>query len=168
MRADGQLYGAHGYPFAGHMYQQPVVSNAPSIPIIHEPSTVTTKEASNDNRSPSTPASGNNGPSSGKAAYADYPSSLHGRGVLPALSSQTSSSQDVRVSYEAGRAGAVMWSDASKVTEVQQRHNVTSMGQNARPLAPLLVSNPADSCLTMVYFLFHERVAILGFFTVFF
>ena len=149
MRGDGQLYGAHGYSFAGHVYQQPVASNAPFVPISHEPSTVTTREASNDNRSTSTVASGNNGPSSGRSGHAEHSSGLHGRGFLPVISSQTLSSQDVRVSYEARRTGAAAWSDLSKATEIQQRH-MSSMGQNARPLAPLLVSNIAESCLDLI------------------
>ena len=143
MRGDGQVYGAHGYSYAGHMYQQPIASNAPFVPSNLETSTVTTREGSND-VSASTVASGNNGPSSGRSGYVEHTAGLHGRGVLPVISSQASSTQDVRIGYEGGRAGVLSWTDFSKTTENQQRHNVSSIGQHTRPLAPLLVSKIDD------------------------
>ncbi|KAH7437202.1 hypothetical protein KP509_05G060700 [Ceratopteris richardii] len=147
MRADGQLYGPHGYPYATHLYQQSLPSSSPFGPSSGPPnfdtSTVSTRESSSD-RSANTVGSGTNGPSGTRAGHMGFPSGLYGRGVLP-VSGPSSVSQDVRVGYEGTRIGTP-WSDSSKVAENQQRHSLPSLstsGPNVRPLAPLLPHLPA-------------------------
>ncbi|MCO5570873.1 hypothetical protein L7F22_024602 [Adiantum nelumboides] len=150
MRADGQLYGPHGYSYAAtHLYQQSLPSSSPfgpsSGPANFETSTVSTRESSSD-RTANTVGSGNNGPSGTRVGHMGYSSGLYGRGVLPVSGPSSSGSQDVRVGYEGTRIGTP-WSDSSKVAENQQRHSLSSLstsGPNVRPLAPLLPHFPAS------------------------
>lgn len=149
VRADGQLYGAQGYPYTGHIYQQSVPPNAPFIPSsapIGGETPTTSAGASSSDGSAGPAASGNTGPLGGRSGFMLPPTGgPYGRGILP-VSVPVSGSQDVRAGYEGTRAGA-SWSDSSRVTEVQQRHSlsqpVSVSAQNVRPMARLLPHIPS-------------------------
>lgn len=148
MRSDGQLYGAQGYSYTGHMYQQSMPPNAPfipsSAPVGIDTPTTSAGESSTD-RAAGTVNSGNNGPLGARSSHTMHSSGPYGRGILP-VSVPTSDSQDVRVSHEGRRTGAP-WLDSSK-EEVKQRHGLSqpasASGQSVRPVAPLLPYVPSS------------------------